>query len=239
MVSDFTPRPVESSNTLAISRHVAILLDVTLPVFRIQGELPNSWGMLLSMLGSIVEHMPKSSFRVIVFDSEQQRVLFRKENFTLTEDMDGVERTASAAQRWAVDYHSLQNSGGGWNLVRDLEHEEISGPASADTVVFLGVQEGRFSPVPPGMPNQSNKSHFFFLKYGTPPTIPGLGMVSNRGIEVPHADGAPPFVDMAPQAPSPMTKPGLVEQSVEHLKGKVFLISSPKDFSKAFAAITR
>ncbi len=39
--------------------------------------------------------------------------------------------------------------------------------------------------------------------------------------------------------PGAMDQPDLVEQSVRHLNGKIFVISSPANLSKALAAIER
>src|SRR6185312_299675 len=171
-VGDFSLRSTEESRAVSTSRHVTILLNAALPVIRRAGQPDNSWGMLLSMLASIVEQMPEASFRVVAFDTEQQRELFRKDNFA-AEDMNDLGRVANSKQHWAVDYHSLQDPAGGWHLLRDLENKEIDAPSPADTVIFLGVPDGLSYNMPPGMPGPKTSPRFFYLKYGHPLPIYG------------------------------------------------------------------
>ncbi len=117
--------------------------------------------------------------RVVAFDTAQQQEPFRKDDFT-PEDINDVAHVANARQRWAVDYQVLQNPSGGWDLLRDLENKEIHAPSPADTVIFLGVPEGRFDKMPPGMPGPQAGPHFFYLKYGPPLALP-RNAVSNGG----------------------------------------------------------
>lgn len=251
VVSDFSWQPAESSKAGTQSRHVTILLNAGMPVIRRGGQPGNSWGMLLSMLESIVEQMPEASFRVVAFDSQQQRELFRKDNFTAA-DMNDVERVANAKQHWTVDYHSLQDPAGEWHLLRDLENKEIDAPSSADTVIFLGVPEGRFDNMPPGMPGPKTNSRVFYLKYGRPRAIYGSTKSAGGGFIPPSQGGAvrDPGVaedrdaqsslrDSLAPLPPRMDQPDFIEQSVQHLKGKIFLISTPANFSKALAVIGR
>ena len=250
-VGDFSSRSTERPRAVTKSRHVTILLNAGMPVIRRGGQPGNSWGMLLSMLVSIMEQMPEATFRVVAFDTQQQQELFRKDDFT-AEDMDDVARVVNAKQHWTVDYHSLQDPAGEWHLLRDLENKEINAPSPADTVIFLGVPEGRFDNVPPGMPGPKTALRFFYLKYGNPPPIFGSTTFAGNRI-IPPAQGGAVLVPGAaedreasrwtqnsvrPTAPR-ADKPDCVEQSVRHLKGKIFLISSPANFSKALAAIGR
>lgn len=245
-VVDLSSRSTGSSRTVTKSRQVTILLNagywprnesavvpLSAPVIRQTGGTANSWGMLLSMVASVVEQMPEASVRVVVFDTEQQRELFRKDDFTLR-DMNDVQRLANAKQHWTVDYHSLQDPAGGWHLLRDLENKEMNAPSPADTVIFLGVPPGRFDNMPPGMPGPKTGLRFFYLKYGPPPKLPFHATPDN-----PHNPESHPRT-LQPLSPSsPEAKPDLIEQSVRHLKGKIFLILSPADFGKALAVIRR
>jgi hypothetical protein len=243
-VGDLSSRSLESLKAVTKSRHATILLNAAMPILRRDGQSGNSWGMLLSMLASIVEQMPETSFRVVAFDTEQQRELFRKDDFT-AEDMNDVARVANAKQHWAVDYHSLQDPAGGWHLLRDLENKEINAPLPVDTVIFLGVSNGRFDNMPRGMPGPKTTPRFFYLKYGRRPAIPRSGVLGPEGNRsgITGRAGTPrdamgPYSG-APPAPDPADKPDLVDQSVRHLNGKIFVILSPANFSKALAAIRR
>ncbi|HEY4085023.1 MAG TPA: hypothetical protein VGM43_03755 [Bryobacteraceae bacterium] len=238
--SDLSLRSTKSSRAETKSRHVTILLNAGMPVIRRGGQPDNSWGMLLSMLESILEQMPETSFRVVAFDSQRQRELFRKDNFT-AEDMNDVARVANAKQHWTVDYHASQDPAGEWHLLRDLENKEIDAPSPPDTVIYLGVPEGRFDNMPPGMPGPKTLPRFFYLKYGHPPPFPGSSRyapsVLARGAE--ERDAGRSMRDAVTPLPPRTDQPDFIEQSVQHLKGKIFLISSPANFSKALAAIRR
>lgn len=244
---DLSLRSAESASGATKSRHVTILLNAgywalygpvivprSAPVVQQPREPAHSWGMLLSMLASVVEQMPEASVRVVVFDTGQQRELFRKDGFTL-EDMKDVQRLANAKQHWTVDYHSLQDPAGGWHLLRDLENEEMNAPSPADTVVFLGAPPGNFDEMPPGMPGPKTGLRFFYLKYGPAPKLPMHVTPDNPHNPESHA----PVINAPLPPPSPGDKPDLIEQSVRHLKGKVLLILSPADFGKALAVIRR
>jgi len=237
-VSDLSSRSTESPRAVATSRHVTILLNASLPLMLRSGQPTDSWGMLLSMVASLVEHMPEAAFRVVAFDTEQQQELFRKDGFTL-EDMNALGRVANAKQHWTLDYHSLQDPAGGWHLLRDLENQEINAPLPADTVIFLGVPPGRFDVMPAGMPGPNNALRFFYLKYGPPPTIPKSGPLGPGVWDAGQRTSNAKSSAMGPWRLAPQDKPDLIEQSVQRLKGKILVISSPADFSKALAVIRR
>jgi hypothetical protein len=246
-VGDFSWRPPATANTVTKSRHVTILLNAAMPKVPVmKNGLPvDRWGMLLSMLASVVEQMPEASLRVVAFDTQQQRELFRKDDFT-AKDMNDVEHVSDARERMAVDYQVLQNPAGGWDLLRDLENKEINAPSPADTVIFLGVPEGRFDKMPPGMPGPKTAPRFLYLKYGPTQAIPRYGPLgaaeSGRGptdAGYRKMGGATGPRSLAPPGASAADQPDLVEQSVKHLNGKIFVVSSPADFSKALATIGR
>lgn len=234
---DFSWRPAATAKAVTKSRRVTILVNAAMPIARRGGPPTDRWGILLSMLSSLVEQIPEASVRLVAFDTAQQRELFRKDGFT-PGDINDVAHVANANQRWAVDYQVLQKPSGGWDLLRDLENKEIHAPEPADTVIFLGVQQLRFDKMPPGMPGPESAPRFFYLKTPGAPAIP-QNVVINGG-----RDGSIRGMDtgrggllLAP--PVAMNQPDLVEQSVRHLNGKILFISSPADFGKALTTIGR
>ena len=232
---DFSWRPAATANAATKPRHVTMLLNAAMPMRPVtRGGLPvDQWGMLMSMLASLVEQMPEASLRVVAFDTAQQRELFRKDDFTPA-DINDVAHVANARQRWAVDYQALQNPSGGWDLLRDLEYKEIHAPSPADTVIFLGVSQLRFEKMPAGMPGPEPATRFFYLKYPPPFAIPQNVVVDGGRAGGGRSMGIP---RLAP--PGAADQPDLVEQSVRHLNGKIFVISTPADFSKALTTIER
>jgi hypothetical protein len=235
---DFSWRPRATANGATKFRQVTILLNATMPARPVtRGGLPvDQWGMLVSMLASLVEQMPGTSVRVVAFDTAQQRELFRKDDFTPA-DINDVAHVANARQRWAIDYQALQNPSGGWDLLRDLENKEMHATAPSETVIFLGVPQARFDKMPPGMPGPEPAPRFFYLKYGPTPTMAQALQsmdVGGRGLDGGRSMGVPRL-----NPPGAADQPDLIEQSVRRLNGKIFTISTPADFSKALTTIER
>jgi len=81
------------------------------------------------------------------------------------------------------------------------------------------------------MPGPEAAPRFFYLKYPPPLALP-------RNIEFAGRGGGRAIGSMlAP--PGGVDQPDLIEQSVRRLNGKVFVISSAANFSKALATIGR
>jgi hypothetical protein len=241
---DFSWRPMANANAVTKSRHVTILLNAATPIVARSAPPTDRWGMLMSMLASLVEQMPEASVRVVVFDTEQQREYFRKDDFTAA-DINDVAHVANARQRWAVDYQVLQNPDGGWDLLRDLENKEIHAPLPSDTVIFLGIQQARVDKIPPGMPGPESTPRFFYLKTPAPAQMPRNLVSAGSSWSDPGAPNTALNRDVNIRGPITRTlpdkadPPDLIDQSVRHLNGKNFVVYSPADFSKAFATIER
>ncbi len=226
-VSDFSFPSIAASAPPSPSRHITILLDASLPLTRRADQTSDFWGMLISMVGSLVEQMPDAVFRVVAFDVDRQQELFRKDNFTLT-DMNAVQQVANARQHWTLDYHALQDPIGGARLIRDLETQEIRKVSPSDTVIILGVPPDRPDTLPKGLIHVKTKLRFFYLKYGRPPAFP---------MDTFKYGPMPGEKDIVPRGRR--DNPDLIEQSLKLLDGKIISILSPADFSRALATIRR
>jgi len=89
--------------------------------------------------------------------------------------------------------------------------------------------------MPPGMPGPEPAPRFFYLKYGPTPAPPRSGeFFEGHGMGGGRNAGGP-----ALSPPGATDQPDQVEQSVRHLNGKIFVVSTPADFSKALATIGR
>jgi hypothetical protein len=231
VVGDYLWRPSAIANPASKLRHVTILLNAAMPPAQ-RGATPiDRWVMLLSMFSSLAEQMPEASLRVIAFDTDQQRELFRADDFK-PEQMNELAHVANAKERWAVNYQVLQNPSGGWDLLRDLENGETHTTTPADTVVFLGVPNGRFDKMPSGMPGPDGSLRFFYLKYTRPVTLPQA-----RGDLDPRQMAHMGLGNVA--IPGATEQPDRIEQAVGHIGGKTIPISSPASFGKAIAAIQK
>jgi hypothetical protein len=117
--------------------HVAILLDAA-PVFPFALKL-RAWdrAFLLSSLASLVRQTDAASTQVTVFNLDQQRVIFRDENFRhgsfrkLVESLQGLELGT-------VSYKTLQRQTGWLEMLLKLLNEQGQTLRAPDAVIFLG-----------------------------------------------------------------------------------------------------
>jgi len=252
-VGDFSWHPAEVAAPPAgeHARHITVLMNAAMPVGRQSGRRMQSsagaisqWGTLVSILGSMLEHLPGVSVRLVVFNQDQQREIFRQEGFTAGQ-MSQVAHAADGIEQWKVDSHVLLNPAGGWNLLSDLEDKEIHAAIPSDTVVFLGLPEASGEKMPPGMPEggAEHSPRFVYLRYGkNVPIATGTGLnPRGRGAaQGPSATrGRGGGGSLAPDLSSEMVESDPIEQSVRRMKGKTITISTPAALGKAIESIQR
>jgi hypothetical protein len=166
--------------------------------------------MLIGTLSSLLGRLPTRSVRLVVFNLDQQKVLYRQNDFTPGR-LGEVEQAIGTLQLGTVDYHVLQNRGGQVALLSDLVNREFAAGEPPDVVLFLGPMgslgerfPAQLVPKPP-----ANGPRFVYLQY------------------------RPPFLRM--QA----TLPDLIHSMVSKLRGKVVVMSSPGDFERGIEQIER
>ena len=98
---------------------------------------PRDRVMLTGTLSSLIGHLPASSVRLVVFNLDQQKELYRQDDFSL-QSMNQVARAINGIQLETVDYQVLQNRTGHVDLLADLIHSEVSAAKPSDVVLFLG-----------------------------------------------------------------------------------------------------
>jgi hypothetical protein len=120
--------------------------------------------MLLDGLVALMEELPSGSVRLVAFNLEQQRELFRKDGFTL-EALPEVMRVLDALQPAAVDYSSVRNPDGTGDFLENLLSREMHVAQPSDAVVVLGPKSmykskpsAQFG-LPPG-----TKQGFYYLE---------------------------------------------------------------------------
>jgi hypothetical protein len=120
-------------------------------------------GLLLSSLASLLETLPARSVRLVVFNLDQQKELFRQNALT-QEAFDQAADSMNNLQLQLVDYRVLQNRGGHVSLLTDLVNQELQAQEPSDAVIFLGPTARYFDKVPEfDLP--ATAPRFFYLQY--------------------------------------------------------------------------
>ena len=104
--------------------------------------------MLDGLLG-LMERLPISSVRLIIFNLEQQEELLRRKAFTVSE-LDGVARALKELELGSVQLGVLEKPKGHIDLITSLLNTEIRSSSPSDAIVFLGPQERYFDKAPDG-----------------------------------------------------------------------------------------
>lgn len=182
----------------------ATILMHAAPVFPRRTHLRVSDRMLLiGSLAALLERLPAHSVRLVVFNLDQQKELYRRDGFTLAA-LDQVEQAMNELELNAVDYHVLQKPRGYIDLLADIVERERRDSNPSDAVVFLGPA-ARYEDKPPRAPwdKPAAVPHFFDFQYR-----PRMG----RGV----AGG-----------------PDSIALTVSMLKGKTMVVRTPADFARA------
>ncbi len=220
---------------------------------------PIAKGLLLDALIALMDQMPAGSVRLVVFNLDQQKEIWRKDGFTL----EALQEVAKALDEpGAVNYRALQNSGGALDLVESLTNQEIHASEPSGAVVFLGPHSiYRSKPVsaftvPPGA-----KQRFFYLLVPNTQARRGPGLVG-RGGGWPVGGHPPGFPTAGPNSQAddpdillpntrpatpagnrsgvrPNNGPDTIQFVVEQLGGKVLKVDSPDSFANAVAEMKR
>jgi hypothetical protein len=120
-------------------------------------------GLLLSSLASLLETLPVRSVRLVVFNLDQQKELFREDVLT-PQAFDQAADAMNSLQLQLVDYRVLQNRGGHVGLLTDLVNKELQAKEPSDAVIFLGPTARYFDKVPE-FDLSTTAPRFFYLQY--------------------------------------------------------------------------
>lgn len=234
---DLAWRPAaESEKAGGYPRRLTVLLNAALPASVHQPE--GRWARLVSMVSALVERLPGTAVRMVVFNLDQQRELFRQDAFTLA-GMNQVSHAADGLAQWAVDYHVLQNPGGAWRLLADLVNGETHAADRPDAVVFLGLPWGTPEKIAADFPGAGHDDapRFFYLSARAAARLPEAPTVAD-GIQSYNRGTRQGAIHRIP-AMAPRDQPDAIEQCLRRLKGKTLGIYTPADFSKAIGEIER
>jgi hypothetical protein len=108
---------------------------------------PNDMVTLMSTVSSLLERVPAQSVRLVLFNLDQQKELYRKDNFLL-QDMPQVSQAMTNVELGKVDFQVLQNKSGAVDLLTDMVNRELQAQPPSDAVLFLGPAPRSFDRVP-------------------------------------------------------------------------------------------
>ncbi|MDR3701787.1 MAG: hypothetical protein P4L56_19215 [Candidatus Sulfopaludibacter sp.] len=245
---------------------LTVLLDVA-PLAIGRSSLASSDQVFLyGALSALLDRIPATSVRLVAFNLEQQKELFRRDGFTLA-SLYRLAGTLNELQLAKVEYQTLQSPTGYLDLLARLINQELRAKPPSDAVIFLGPRERFHQNLPPAAldKNPSGTPRFFFLPYLAPGALPAQADSSSgsgvddwrggrggRGIPNPGVDASsapPPLLsggsitdpnatrDIVPSAPAGLRD--TVSLAVRQLKGKVIAIRTPAEFAKAIEQIER
>jgi hypothetical protein len=163
--------------------------------------------MLVGLLSSLLERMPTSSVRLVVFNLDQQKELFRQESFS-PKALDQVAQAINGVQLAVVDYRVLQNRRGHVDMIADLMNAEVHAKDPSDVVLFLGPTARYWDNVPQTALEKTDGAgpQFFYFQYR-------------------------PYYRRA------ATFPDVITLALRKLRGKTLLIHSPNEFAKAIRQV--
>jgi len=201
------------------------------------GTLPES------ALSTLLDQVPAGSVRVVVYNLEQQKVLFREEGFTL-EAIDRMVTAIREVELSEVDYQVLLKPKGYVDLLADLLNQEIRAPEPSDAVIFLGSRERYLDRIPPAVLDRPGQTapRFFYLRYrpvpafyrrAAPTPAPNSPVGARRG-GISGDMGAITFPASFSDGPA-----DIIEQAVKQLKGKTIPVHTPGEFAKALLEVQR
>jgi hypothetical protein len=222
-------------------RRLSVLLNAAAFSTRRTVIHPFDRAVLLGALTALIEHLPVTSLRLVVFSLEQQREVFRAENFQ-PPDLDKVAVAISSLDQATVDIHVLKKPLGHVDFLAALIRRECDAPDPADDTIVLGPTSRYGTRIPDGaLPPAEGTPRFFYIRYETPRRIvpgnsPPLGGRSRSGSRASGGRGGP-----APASTQPSESgdglPDVITAAMRLLKGKTMTVQTPADLAKAIRRI--
>jgi hypothetical protein len=120
---------------------------------------------LLETLFSLLRETPYKSIRLIAFNLDQQKELFRDDQFNV-HSLTKLEQSLQDAEMATVSYQALQRKG--WSeLLTKLTQDELRTANPSDAVIFLGPSSRFEDKIPKATLTtlENNGRPFFYFEY--------------------------------------------------------------------------
>jgi len=212
---------------------VTILFDAA-PVSRKAPQLEaGDLSRLTDSLSSLITELDASAVRLIAFNLEQQKIVYKSDSFTLAK-LDKLRSAITEVKTGLVSAAVLANPNGSRDLLAKLLDEEAGGPEHR-TVIFLGPHSRVQQSAKNGDPVSGEWANRLFYLEHKGELQHEMVMPQRRRGYGPMMDGR--FGDRSPRGPVVAEFPDTIEQLVKQLKGKTFTIRTPKDYASAIVSI--
>ena len=204
--------------------------------------------MQLGWLPPLLELARARSIRLVAFNMDLHRVIYREEHFTL-DHLSNLRQAMFDTQIGVVDVETLRNPMGHIALLADLVKQELHSPEPSSAVVFLGAiawQKDKPSPNAVETP-AAGAPLFCYLQYRRPIPITTILEAQRsvaRGLpdaseSIPHPTRVPTG-DVAPRGPTDVRSgppPDTIEHLMALLHGRTLVVHTPAEFAKAMQQI--
>ena len=248
-------RKTESAKPEKETGQLTILLDAApfVPGISARSALrPRDRSILLGALSALLETLPATPVRLIAFNLEQQRVLYRNES-TTSNALGELALALQELELAKVDLNVLERPAGHLDVISNLINAELHAKPAPAAVLFLGPQERYRDAVPLSQltAGRSTSPRFLFFRFETrwPQErlgFPALGGRSNSRNRVYRADApAGPVINndddalLAPRrVPLPM-EADTISRTVHELGGKTIDLRTPVDLAKALEELRK
>jgi hypothetical protein len=155
-----------AASTAPATLRLTVLLDAS-PINPYALKL-RAWdrAFLLDSLSSLISQVPSASVRLIAFNLDQQREIFRQEQL----DRSTFSKLSAALRNLelgTVSYRILQRPEGWANLLVKLAADEINAKPLADAVIFLGPNTRLNQKIPRELlgPTLAGLPQIFYFEY--------------------------------------------------------------------------
>jgi hypothetical protein len=180
---------------------------------------PGDVGRLISAVSSLLEHVPTMGVRLVAFNLEQQKELYRKDGFQL-QNLPEVAQAMNGTELQLVDYKVLQNRRGYVNLLADMMNQELKADPPSDVVLFVGA---------PSRYDDRMPATVIDKPAGRGPQFLGIELATFPRILQPATSADSPVILQS----SGSGLPDVIRSAVGRMGGKTVMVRTPGELAKA------
>jgi hypothetical protein len=164
--ADFVPWDGRSK-AAGESVRVTVLLDVA-PINPREARL-RAWdrSFLLHSFSSLLRAMPCQSVRLVAFNLDQDREIYRNSQFRGGEEFDALNEAMQELELGTVSYHVLQQQQGWVKMLWNLANTELRAEDPVDAVIILGPATRTQMKIEKAklQPRETANPRFFYFEY--------------------------------------------------------------------------